>query len=109
MYKIFTGCLNIFLCAHCETNNIVTASQNGGKTKVWGTTEQLLLHKTILKDVKNCRRNLTTVWLDYKKTFDSVPHRWLLCALELAKVPDKIVNSIRNLTKIWSTQVYLKR
>lgn len=107
MYKIFSGCLNVFLSDHCATNDIVTASQNGGKKNVWGTTEQLLLNKTILKEVKSRRRNLTTVWLDYKKAFDSVPHLWLIRALELAKVPDKIVNIIRSLTKIWSTQVHL--
>ena len=67
-------------------------SQNGGKRTSGGTTEQLLLNETILKEVRSRRRNLTTVWLDYKKAFDSVPHQWLIRSLELAKVPDKIVN-----------------
>lgn len=108
MYKIFTGCVNLFLCDHCDTNNVITVSQNGGKKNVWGTTEQLLLNKTVLKEARSRRRNLTTVWLDYKKAFDSVPHQWLIRSLELAKVPDKIVNIVRKLNKIWSTQVHLQ-
>ena len=108
MYKVYTGCINLFLCDHCETNNIVTDSQNGGKRNVWGTTEQLLLNKIVQKEAKSRKRNLITVWLDYKKAFDSVPHEWLLCALKLAKVPTNILNAIQNLTTIWSTNVTLQ-
>ena len=71
------------------------------KKGTWGTTEQLLINKSILKEVKNSRRNLVTV--DYRKAFDSIRHSWLLQALKLAKVPGIIINAIRNLTKTWST------
>ena len=108
MYKLYTSCLNNFLCDHCESNNIITPEQAGGKKGVWGTTEQLLLNKTILKEVKSKKRNLYTVWLDYRKAFDSVPHQWLIRALKLAKVPNKIINAIQNLTRIWSTNLYLQ-
>ena len=64
MYKLYTSCLNNFLCSHCETNNIITPEQAGGKKKVWGTTEQLLLNKSILKEAKNKKRNLYTVRVD---------------------------------------------
>ena len=78
MYKIYTGCLNGFLQDHCERNNIITNEQAAGKKGVWGCTEQLLINKTILKEVKRLRRNLVTVWLDYQKAFDSVPHSWMI-------------------------------
>ena len=42
-------------------------------------------------EVKKKRRNIFTVWLDYKKAFDSVPHEWLLYALQLAKVPAQLI------------------
>ena len=67
---------------------------------VWGTTEQLLLNKSVLKKVRNKKRNLYTVWLDYCKAFDSVPHEWLLYALKLAKVPEELILAIRELTKV---------
>ena len=47
------------------------------------------------------------MWLDYKKAFDSVPHNWMLKALELAKVPPNLISAINRLTKIWSTKVSL--
>ena len=69
MYKIYTGCINFHLQDHCENNFITTDQQD-----VWGCVEQLLINEMILNEVKHNRRNLYTVWLDYQKTFDSVPH-----------------------------------
>ena len=57
----------------------------------------------IFKEVKNSQRNLVTVWLNYRKAFNSIPYSWLLQALKLAKVPGFIVNTTKNLTKAWYT------
>ena len=51
-----------------------------------------MINKTVLNEVKQNWRNLVTVWLDYQKTFDSVPHEWLIESLKLAKLPRLIVN-----------------
>ena len=108
VYKLFTSCLNLFLTDHVQSNNIITPEQAGGKRGAWGTTEQLLVNKNIMKEVKSLRRSLTTVWLDYKKAFDSVPHSWLIYALKLAKVPLDIINAISNLTNCWYTILNLQ-
>ena len=44
------------------------------------------------------RQNIFTVWLDYKKAFDSVPHEWLLYALQIAKVSAQLIEAIKHLT-----------
>ena len=103
VYKLYTSCLNIFLQNHCEVNEIITSEQAGGKRSVWGCTEQLLINKSILSEVRQKKRNLLTVWLDYRKAFDSVPHDWIIKALQLAKVPKNLVESIKRLTKQWAT------
>ena len=103
MYKLYTSCINSFLSDHLLWNNIITPEQAGGKQGVWGTTEQLLINKSILNDARKHHRNLTTVWLDYRKAFDSVPHSWLIQALKLAKVPQNVVNAIETLTNRWYT------
>ena len=89
----------MLLTNHVLHNNIITNEQAGGKKGTWGTTEQFLINKSTLKEVKNLRRNLVTVWLGYRKAFDSIPHSWLLQALKLTKVPGIIINAIKNLTK----------
>ena len=107
IYKLYTSCLNMFLCDHCEMNNIITSEQAGGKKNIWGTTELLLLNRTVLKEARSKRLNLYAVWLDYRKAFDSVPHEWLLYSLKLAKTPEKLIVAFRELTKIWSTKLHL--
>ena len=61
----------------------------------------------ILDKVRSNRRNLFMMWSDYKKAFDSIPHHWLIEALQLAKIPDMLLNAIVKLTEKWATKVYL--
>ena len=107
MYKIYTSCLNTFLNDHLMSNNIITPEQAVGKQGAWGTTEQLLINKAIVNDAKQKRRNLITVWLDYKKAFDSIPRAWLIKALHLAKLPIQLINTIETLIQCWYTRVTL--
>ena len=51
-----------------------------------------------MSEVKKKRRNLFTIWLDYKKALDSVPHKWLIYALQLAKLPKQLIKAIKHLT-----------
>ena len=70
--------------------------------------EQLLINKNILKDAKNLKRNIYTIWLDYQKAFDLVTHEWLLRSLKLAKAPQQLLSTIENLTKHWTTIALLR-
>ena len=92
---------------HCERNGIVTEEQAAGKRGNWGCADQLLINKMIYEEVVSNRRNLVTVWLDYKKAFDSVPHSWILESLKLAKVSDVIIQAISQLMLKWRTQARL--
>ena len=107
-YKLYTGIFNHFLYDHCSTNNIITVEQAGGKKGVLGYTDQLLINKMILDEVRFNRRTLFVMWFNYKKAFDSIPHQWFLEALKLAKIPDMLLNAISNLTEKWATKVYLR-
>ena len=71
-YKLYTNCINTFLTDRAEGNHVMTQEQAAGKKGVWSTTEQLSINEIILKEVKTKRRNLCTVWLDYKRAFDSI-------------------------------------
>ena len=108
IYKLFTGILNIFIEDHCESNNILTVEQAGGKKGSWGCTDQLLINKMILDEVRKFKRNIFTMWFDYRKAFDSIPHTWLYEAMKLAKIPDEIVSSIRLLSEKWATEILIQ-
>ena len=108
MYKLYTSCFNIFLQKHCIRNNTITPKQAGGKPEMWGCVEQLLQNKSILHEVKQKKRNLITIWLNYQKAFDSIPHDWMILSLRLAKIPEKLVTAIVTLTKQWATILQLQ-
>ena len=61
----------------------------------------------VLDQVKKQRKNLFMMWYDYRKAFNSVPHPWIIKALELAKVPNKILIAIRNIMDLLATKVSL--
>ena len=92
----------------CQRSNIIAVEQAGGKKEVWGCLEQLFINKTILEEVTENCRSLITMWLDYQKAFDSVPHKWLIQPLVLAKVPEKIITVIKILMKKWSTNANIQ-
>ena len=92
---------------HVSKNDIVTPEEAAGKKRVWGTVQQLLLNKSILKEVRLMQCNLVTVWLDHRKSFDSIPHSRLLHALKLAKLPNHLLMAVKNLTESWYTKLDL--
>ena len=106
-YKLYTSLLNKFQENHCIINEIITMEQAGGKKHSWGCADQLLINKMVLDQVKQQQRNLFMMWFDYRKAFDSVPHSWIMKALQLAKVPEKVLNAILRLMELWTTKVNL--
>ena len=92
---------------HVSKNDIVTPEEAAGKKRVWGTVQQLLINKSILKEVRLMQCNLVTVWLDHRKSFDSIPHSRLLHALKLEKLPNHLLMAVKNLTESWYTKLDL--
>ena len=91
-----------------KSNHNTKPIQAAGKKGSWGCSDQLLINKTITQEEKMYRRNLFTIWLDYKKAFDSVPHDWMIEALKLAKMPKVLITEIDTLTRNWSTRLTLQ-
>ena len=107
MLKLYTGCINNFLGDHCLKNQIISTEQAGGKKNVWGCSELLLINKMIQEEVVTRQRDVVCTWLDYQKAFDSIPHDWMVEALVLAKVPEKVVKAIQSLSMSWATRLVL--
>ena len=104
--KLFTGMINSFIIDHSTTNNIIMPKQAGGKQGSWECTDKVLINKMILDETKQHRHNLPMMCFDFNKAFDSIPHDWILKALELADVPLKIITPIKSLVGTWVTKLY---
>ena len=44
-------------------------------------------------------------WIGYKKTYDIVPHTWILECLKMYKISNKIVNFIEKAMENWRVQL----
>ena len=64
-------------------------------------------NKMVLDQVKKQRKNVFVIWSDYRKAFNCVSHPWIIKALELTKVPNKILIAIWNIMDLWATKVNL--
>ena len=77
IYKLITSLINVRILEHFRQNNILQLDQRGGVKGSMGRIDNLLIDKTVLEDASKFRKNLSCVWIDTKKAFDSVSHRWL--------------------------------
>ena len=77
MYKIVASVITARTYNFLDSNNILPTEQKGSKRGSYGCKDQLLLNKMFLENKRSSCKNLSTVWTDCRKEFDSVPHSWL--------------------------------
>ena len=54
--------------------------------------------------MKNCRKvGLSTVWIDYQKAYDMVPHLWIRKAMEMCGVANNISHLLSKSMESWQT------
>ena len=56
--------------------------------------------------MKNCRKKkvgLSTVWIDYQKAYDMVPHLWIRKAMEMCGVANNISHLLSKSMESWQT------
>jgi hypothetical protein len=76
----------------------------GGST---GCKVQLLISKAILQEYNSKIKNICMAWIDYKKTFDSMPHSWMVNSLQLTGINNKIISFGRKVMNYWKTSTCL--
>ena len=106
-FKSLTGMIANKIERHLHDNNIWHAQQ-GARRGSYGTKQQLLINKTLLEHALKTRRNLSVIYYDYAKAFDSVPHEWIIETLSAYKVSPVIINFLKFIMPMWSTKLILR-
>ena len=106
-FKILTSVITDRLYSHLEKEAIMTPEQRGGKKDCYGCKDQLMINNAILENCKKRKKNLSTVWIDYKKAFDSVPHSWILKCLQMCKIHPALTPFIEESMSQWKTNMTL--
>ena len=80
-----TGIIANSVYKYLEVYNLIPVEQKGCKRNVRETKYQLLIDKMVMNDCKKRHTNLGIAWTDYKKTYDMIPHSWILEVLNWCK------------------------
>ena len=107
IYKLLTAIITERMYIFLEENDILPIEQKGCKKNCYGCKDQLLINKMILETCSKKHRNLSTAWIDYRKAFDSVPHQWILKALDLYRISPAIKTFLQQTMTQWSTKLFL--
>ena len=103
MWKLLLGIFADRMYTHLLDNQLLTEKQKGARKKSRGTKDQLLIDKTILKEVKRLKKNMVMSWIDYKKDYDMVPHSWIKDTLNINGVAKNIQHLLANSMEKWGT------
>lgn len=108
-YKILTACLSETIYSHLDEHNILAEEQKGSRKFSQGCKEQLIIDSVAMKQALTRKRNIHTMYIDYRKAFDSVPHSWLISVLELYKIHPSIVKFLQTIMGKWQTVLNIKQ
>ena len=106
-YKLATLILMERINEHVTTNQILPLEQKGARRQARGCKDHLLLDKTITEDAHRKQRNVSMMWIDYKKAYDSVPHTWIIKMMEIYKIDKTTRKFIQELMPTWRSQLNL--
>ncbi|KAL0878572.1 hypothetical protein ABMA27_003656 [Loxostege sticticalis] len=109
IYKILTSCISETIYKHLDENNILAEEQKGCRKYSKGCKEQLTIDAIVMREAFRKRKNIHTMFIDYQKAFDSVPHTWLFYVLNLYKIHPTIVTFLKSATQKWQTVLKIKQ
>ena len=101
-WKLLSGIFVDRVCQHLLDNQFLPEEQKGCRKKSRGTKDQLLIDKSILREVKKLKKNMTML-IGYKKAYDMMPHSWIKEILHITGVADNIQHLLTNSMENWET------
>ena len=96
MWKILTAQISEEIYDLQISRRLFTEEQKGYLNWTRGSGEQLCIDEHILKDSKVKRKNLVMAKTEYKKTYDKLPHSWIIDCLKMYKISGEVIKSIKN-------------
>ena len=85
------------ISTHLEEQSLLPAEQKGCHPGSKHCKDQLMISKAIYEDCRRRNKNLSIVWIDYQKAFDSVPHSWVEKSIALVGVTVKLLDFVNYL------------
>ena len=81
-----------------ENESLLPEERKGCKRKSRGMKDQLLIDKTVLKDCRKRRKNLATLWIDYRKAYNFFLNS-LIGMLDMPGIDDNVISFLEKSEK----------
>ena len=104
-WKILTAQVKEEIYYSLTSRSLFPDEQKGCCKGSRGTAELLYIDQHILDESKTRRKNLAMAWIDNKKTYDMVPHSWIINSLKMYKISDEVINFIDKTMKTWRVEL----
>ena len=105
LFKWFTSCVQGPMDDQLGEHELTKNEKSDAKEGSSGTTDNLLIHKTVTLDCHRNRRCLSMARVDVKKDYESVDHKWLNEIVKVHRSPSQICRVFRNLSACWNTMI----
>ena len=79
--------------------------QEGCRKGSRGTNDLLYVNRAVIKEVKSRIKKLVMDWIDYKNTYDIVPHSWIIKCLDLFGVAENTKSLLVNSMEKWKVML----
>ena len=106
-YKLLNSIITERTYSFLELKELLPCKQEGCQKGSYGCKDQLPINRMIMENFHKKKRSLSTAWIHYCKALDSVPHSWILKALDIYKVSPVIINFLKTSMKLWNTNLFL--
>ncbi|XP_055842673.1 uncharacterized protein LOC129909623 [Episyrphus balteatus] len=107
LYKAFTAIISNRIWQHCDSNGIIPCEQKGCAKRSRGCKELITIDAIIAQNSVHNNRNLSVAYIDYQKAYDNVPHSYLIEALRIHGVDNKIVEFFMYSMDQWKTTIHV--
>ena len=90
---------------HLDQKKLLPEEQEGCRKGSRGTNDLLYVNRAVIKEVKSRIKKLAMDWIDYKNTYDIVPHSWIIKCLDLFGVAENIKSLLVNSMEKWKVML----
>ena len=90
---------------HLDKYALIEGEQRGAKVGCSVTIDNLLIDRMVCEDSKRNKMNLSMAWIDVKKAYDLVDHKWLVEMMAIHRFPDWVGKMVSRLCATWNTRI----
>lgn len=96
------------LMPHVTSKNVLPEEQKALQKGKRGCLNALMIDAAVAAEAKVYQRNVSTPWIDFRKAFDMVPHKWINQMLKAIRAPVWVHRTVRGLIPKWEMEIALQ-